>query len=131
MSASATLVPIGPQPVDTTQNQIIAKFKITFSGAYSPGSVNGDVLSLTDGRLPTAQSPTLVLIEEAPPAGTAPTGYLFTYAPGSNAANGKIVVQQGGASASNPLAQITQNSAYPGALTGTTYVYALCFFPSF
>lgn len=129
MAATSKLVPIGPQPVDVTQNQIVAKFQITLSGSYSVGSVNGDTLSLTDGRLPSTRVPSRVIIQEEPPAGTAPTGYHFLYAPGTDPTNGKLVVLQGANAA--PDAQITQNSAYPGALTGTTYIYAYCFFPSF
>lgn len=128
MSAAATLVQIGPQPVDTTQNEIVAKFKIALSGNYSPASVNGDVLNLINALIPSGRTPTKVIISEEPPAGTAPTGYHFLYAPGGDLSSGKLVVLVGTAGAD---AQITQNAAYPGALTGTTYIYALAFIPSY
>ena len=129
MPATATLVPVGPQPVDSMQNEFIAKFQIKFSGVYSAASLHGDLLSLVNSLLPTSQVPTQVDFYEAPPAGTAPTGYDFTYCPGANLSNGRICVLQGASSA--PNTEISQNSNYPAALTGTTYIYALVTIPSY
>lgn len=133
MSATATLSPIGPQPVDTTQNQIIADYTITFAGTYSAGSVNGDTLNLADGRVPTGQAPSRVEIYDEPAAGTAPTGYHFVYAKGSNATNGKIVVMVG---ATGVDTQLTQNATYAtnaAALVATPapVIKARAFFPSY
>jgi hypothetical protein len=130
MACTATLVPIGPQPVDTTQNSIIAKFQFKFSGTYSSTSNHGDLVSLVSAYLPVGQLPEQVDFFEAPPAGTAPTGYSFYYCPGTTLANGRICVFQNGAG-SAPNTEISQNSGYPSALTGTTYIYAYVTFPAY
>jgi hypothetical protein len=129
MSAKATLISIGPQPVDTTQNEIIALFQITFTGTYSSASNNGDVLSLVSGLLPSTRTPTQVDFFESPPTGTAPTGYTFYYQKGSNLSNGGVCIMQGASGA--PNSQISQNASYPAALTGTTYIYGLATIPSY
>lgn len=129
MSATAKLIQIGPQPVDTTQNEIIALFQITLSGTYSPNNLHGDALSLVSSLLPSARVPSQVDFFESPPTGTAPTGYTFYYQKGANLSNGGICVMQG--QNAGPNTEITQNSAYPGALTGTTFIYALATIPSY
>lgn len=129
MSATAKLIQIGPQPVDTTQNEIIALFQITLAGTYSPNSLHGDVLSLANALVPSTRVPTQVDIFEAPPTGTAPTGYTFYYQKGSDLSKGGICVMQG--QNAGPNQEISQNSGYPGALTGTTYIYALATIPSY
>jgi hypothetical protein len=130
MACTATLIGIGPQPVDATQNCLVAKIQFKFSGTYSFDSKHGDVVSLVNAYLPSGQVPVQADFFEAPPAGTAPTGYGFYYCPGTTVANGRICVFQGAGSAA-PSSEISQNSGYPSALTGTTYIYAYITFPGY
>lgn len=128
MSVAGTLVPIGPQPVDTTQNEIVAIFKLAFTGSYV---ANGDALTLSESQVPSTRVPSRVEIYEQPPIGTAPTGYSFLWAQGTPALpGGGVQVLVGGAAVSTPAAQLAVG-AYPGALTGTNYIYARAFFPSY
>jgi hypothetical protein len=129
MAATATLVYIGPQPVDTTQNEFFAKFQIKFSGVYSAANNHGDILNLISALIPSGRVPTQVDFYEQPPAGTAPTGYDFYYCAGKDLSSGQICVMQGSSAA--PNSEISQNANYPAALTGTTYIYGIAMIPSY
>jgi len=100
---------------DTTQSTQIVRGSITLSGNYGGGATNGDTLNLAVYPTQSPKTPLRVLVYEQPAAGTAPTGYYFGYAAGTNASNGLLVVSQNGA-INSPATQITQGSAYPTAL---------------
>jgi hypothetical protein len=80
--------------VDFTGNHFIARGTIALAGSY-PGSGNGDVLSfvnVTGPVLPSSNVPDDVQIYEAPAAGTAASGLVYVFAPGTTQANGKVQV---------------------------------------
>jgi len=119
-----------PDPIDKTLQQCEVYLNLTLSGNYGVAAAHGDVLDLSQLGIPSNQVPTSVFIFEQPTAGNAPTGYSFLYAPGTTQANGKMIVLQGGAANSNPMAEISQGGAYPGALTaGTANIKAIATFP--
>jgi hypothetical protein len=66
----------------------------------------------------SSQLPTWVQLAEFPPAGTAPTGYQFGYAPGTTVANGKFTIMGAvGAPAGTISAPVFTGTAH--TLTGT------------
>ena len=110
---------------DTTQATQIVRGKLTFSGSYTN---NGDTLSFANVYgIQSTSVPLRVFVYEQPAAGTAPGGYEYVFCPGTTIANGKLVVLQGGASASNPMAQIPA-STYPAAISGGTINFEAIFY---
>lgn len=112
---------------DTTQNQVVVYGTLTLSGNYGGASSHGDTLDLSKLGVPSNQLPTLVLIEEASPAGAAPSGNIFRYMPGTTQANGSLSVFAGSGS------EYTQASAYgtpPFAITGFALKF-MAVFPTF
>lgn len=121
MAVAASLnLNVLPDPTDRTQQSIVVYGNLTLSGNYGAGGSHGDTLDLSQLGIPSGQLPSALFVYEEPTAGNAPTGYSFLYARGTTQANGKLIVMQGGAAASNPMAEITQGGAYPGALTAAT-----------
>lgn len=110
-----------PNHLDATQQFFKAYGTITLSGNYGGASTNGDTLDLSPLNIP-GTAVVSVFVWEAPPAGTAPTGYFFTFCPGTTINNGVLYISQCAGSAA-PASQITEGNAYPAALTGTTYIY--------
>ena len=71
----------------------------TLSGNYGTSSSNGDTLNLSNLfyqglQGPSNQVPIEVRISEAPAAGTAASGYLPGFAPGTTQANGVLTLIQ-------------------------------------
>ena len=79
-----------PNPVDVTQQEQIVDGYLTLTGNYP---LNGDTVAF--GTLDAIKSgvvPTRVEVFEEPPAGTAPTGYQYTYCPGTTINNGVVAI---------------------------------------
>lgn len=96
--------------VDFTQNRTIIEGIIALSGNYGGAASHGDTLSFAGFDQIKANSvPVFVEIEEAPPAGTAPTGYNFVFCPGTSQANGVLAIM-------NALVEYTEGSAYSAGL---------------
>jgi hypothetical protein len=111
MSAVASLrTDVIPDPVDATQQFFQIYFTITLTGTYGGAASHGDTLDLSP-ILQAAPSGKVafVVIDEAPAAGNAPTGYLFTYCPGTTVNNGVLSIF-------NNLTEYTQASAYSAGL---------------
>jgi len=108
MAAVITLSTV--TPVDATQQKFIVEGTIALTGNYGGASTHGDTLSFAGfDAIKSNSIPLWVDIHEAPPAGTAPTGYLFGFAPGTTQANGVLTVF-------NNLTEYTQASAYSAGL---------------
>lgn len=96
--------------VDVTLNKIIVQGSIALTGNYGGSATHGDTLSFAGTDLIKSNSvPTVVDIYEAPPAGTAPNGYIFSFCPGTTMANGVMTIL-------NNLTEYTQGSAYSTGL---------------
>lgn len=105
--------PTVTQSFDSTLNQSKIIGTIALTGNYGGGATNGDTFDITalnyGGQgLDFKTIPHINLYEE-PAAGTAPSGYVFTYCPGTTQANGVIAIMSN-------LTQYTQGSAYNAAL---------------
>lgn len=110
---SATITPItAPYNPDTTGRELIAQGNIVLTGNYGGAATHGDTLNLQQlgDLLKSSQLPQQVEIWEAPPAGTAPTGYIWTYCPGTTQLNGVLNIM------SSPATEYPQGSAYNAAL---------------
>jgi len=81
-----------PNPIDRTQNQVVAYGTLTLSGSYP---ANGDTLSFAGLGIPSNQLPTYVAIYETTPAPGPQSGYAFRYVPGTTQANGLMEVFNG------------------------------------
>jgi hypothetical protein len=113
---SATITPItAPQNPDNTAREIIVDGTIALTANYGGASTHGDTANLQQLQdlAKSSQLPTQVQIWEDPPAGTAPTGYLFTFCPGTTQLNGVVYI-------SNNLSEYTQGSAYSAGLLAAT-----------
>ena len=119
MSAKATISGVLSTP-DTTQKQLFIDFTVTLTGNYGGGATNGDTLDLTalGDALKSTQLPNWVEFGEYPPAGTAPTGYQFGYAPGTTQANGVLTIM---GAAGTPSGTIGAQTLTIGAGTPATY----------
>ena len=110
---AATITPTtAPNNPDTTGREIIVDGTIALTGNYGGAATHGDTLNLTQLQdlAKSSQFPTQVEIWEAPPAGTAPTGYIWTFCPGTTQLNGTLNIMSGVAT------EYTQASAYSAAL---------------
>jgi hypothetical protein len=92
-------------------------FTLTFTGSYpgTPGeTANFSTFTQTVGydNPVSSQLPKIVVI-------TGIAGYSYSYIAGTTNQNGTVAVFQGGASASNPQAQIG-TTTYPSGVTGDT-----------
>jgi hypothetical protein len=103
---------------DTTQKQLFIDFTVTLSGNYGTNSSNGDTLNLQSlgDALKSTQLPNWVEFGEYPPAGTAPTGYEFGYAPGTTQANGVLTIMGG---AGTPVGTVSSTSTAPTITTSS------------
>jgi hypothetical protein len=125
MSATAKLL-TGLPVNDSTDATQIVRGTIALTGNYGGGATHGDVLNLALYGVQSNYPPVRVFIYEQPAAGSAPTGYQYEYAVGTNPSNGQLVVLGSGASAGAPLQEYTQGSAYSaGLLAATLYFEAL------
>lgn len=129
MAIAVALLNIISNP-DTTERELIVDGTLTFSGNY-PNF--GDMMNLGQFDAIKSQSlPTKVEIYEMPAAGTAPSGFTYTYALGTTLANGQVVVTASASQASPgilPLVQIAV-AAYPAGITGASVRFR-AWFPSF
>lgn len=109
--------------VDNTQNAFIVTGTLVLTGNYGGASTHGDTVSFVANGIdiPSSGIPT-VTIFEAPPAGTAPSGYLFTFCPGTLQSNGVVNI-------SNNLTEYTEASAYSAGLLAAVLQYR-AYFPS-
>jgi hypothetical protein len=123
MSATAAISGVLSTP-DTTQKQLFIDFTVTLTGNYGGGATHGDTLNLQSlgDALKSTQLPNWVEFGEYPPSGTAPTGYLFGYAPGTTQANGVFTIF-------NNLTEYTQGSAYSAGLLAAV-IRGRAWFPS-
>lgn len=110
---------------DTTQATQRVRGTIDLSADYV---THGDTLPLNLYGVQSREAPLSVRIYEYPPAGSSPSGYILSYAPGTDASDGRIIVQETGAALSGPLAELAQG-AYPAALTGATIKFEAEFEP--
>lgn len=117
MAATAAISGVLSTP-DTTQKQIFIDFTVTLSGNYGGASTNGDTLDLTalGDALKSTALPNWVEFGEYPPAGTAPTGYQFGYAPGTTQKNGVLTIMGG---AGTPAGTIVSTSTAPTITTSS------------
>ncbi len=99
--------------LDSTQNTLEVEGSLTLSGTYGGASTHGDTMSLV-GFAASDYAPKDVEIWQEPTSGTGPTHYAFLYGRGTTQANGVLIVQD-----MTTGLEITENSAYPAALTNT------------
>jgi hypothetical protein len=112
-------------PTDTTQSTQIVRGSITLTGNYGISGGHGDILSFANiYGIQSRSLPVDIIISETPAAGTAPTGYIFGFAPGTTNANGKLTIMSGVAT------EYTQGSAYSAALLAAK-LYFVAAFPTF
>ncbi len=117
MAAKATISGVISTP-DTTQKELFIDFTVVLTGSYGTSSSNGDTLDLTalGDALKSTQLPNWVEFGEYPPAGTAPTGYEFGYAPGTTQANGVLTIMGG---AGTPVGTVSSTSTAPTITTSS------------
>jgi hypothetical protein len=128
MSAALTFVGVtGTGEGDFTNGQIICDFTIALTANYGGAATHGDTLNFANQAVFSNQVPTQVLVFEAPAAGTAPTGYFYTFCPGTTIANGVLSIFQCAGSAA-PAVELTQGAAYPAALTAMTWLKCRAYF---
>src|ERR1035438_3836366 len=109
---AATITPItAPQNPDVTAREVITDGTIVLTANYGGAAAHGDTLNLQQLQdlAKSSQLPTQVEIWEDPPAGTAPTGYVFTFCPGTTQINGVLNI-------TNNLTEYTQASGYSTVL---------------
>ena len=110
----ALLQSIVPNSIDVTQQEFIADGSLTLSGNYGTGSSHGDTVNLSQLGIASDQVPNRVEVFEQPAAGTAATGYVFVFCPGTTQANGVLCILGTGAAAGGGGQEITEGSAYSG-----------------
>ena len=117
MAATITQI-TAPQNPDVTERESIVDGTIALTGNYGGANTHGDTLNLQQlqALAQSSQLPTKVEIWEAPPAGTAPTGFEFVFCPGTTQLNGILCVLGTGAAAGGPAQEYTEASAYSAAL---------------
>ena len=110
---------------DTTQKQLFIDFTVVLTGNYGGEATHGDTLNLQSlgDALKSTALPNWVEFEETPPSGTAPTGYLFGYAPGTTQANGVLTIMSAVAT------EYTEGTSYSAALLGAV-IRGRAWFPS-
>lgn len=112
-----------PNPLDVTQNSFLTSVTLTLTANYGGAATHGDTVNLS-GVCPSDQVPQCISLRESPPAGTAPTGYLFNFCPGTNATNGVLSVLTSEGS------EYSEGSAYSAALLAAALT-AVFQFPKF
>lgn len=122
MAATITAT-IAPQNPDTTGREAIFDGTIALTGNYGGASTHGDTLDLTPLYPLSSQLPTKVEVWEDPAAGTAPTGYMFIFCPGTTQKNGVLNI-------GNNLTEYTQASAYSAGLLAAA-LRVRAWFPSY
>ncbi len=100
---------------DNTNNHFVVNFTVALTGNYGGGATHGDTLDLSKMPVSSRGVPFWVELHERPPAGTAPTGYTYTYCPGTTQANGVLAITNG-------TAEYTQGSAYSSGLLAAVIV---------
>jgi hypothetical protein len=117
MAATAAISGVISTP-DTTLKQLFIDFAVTLTGDYGGSATNGDTLDLTalGDALKSTQLPNWVEFDEHPPAGTAPTGYRFGYAPGTTQKNGLLTIMGG---AGTPAGTVASTSTAPTITTSS------------
>lgn len=119
--ATAVTPNSGLSQSDSTQATQVVRGSIALTANYGGGATHGDTLNLAFFGVQSNNPPLEVEIFEIPPAGTAPSGYIFGYAPGTNASNGVLTVLQSPAIAAapataGPLSEYPEGTAYSAAL---------------
>ena len=89
MAATATNNSTVQPILDTTQASQLVRGSVVLTDTYTSG---GDTLDLSGYPTQSAQPPEIVLFTEQPSATVTPSGYIFTYQPGTTPANGKLRV---------------------------------------
>ena len=105
---------IAPQNPDTTGREIIVDGTVALTANYGTSTSHGDPLDLTQlgDLLKSSQLPTKVEVWEDPAAGTAPTGYMFIFCPGTTQSNGLLAIAIDG----TELTHETYATAFPSGL---------------
>jgi hypothetical protein len=97
----------------------------TLSGNYGGSSTHGDTVNFSSVYgIQSRSKPLKVEVYEAPNKGTLPTGYIFTYCPGTSAADGVLNI------CTAIGTELTQASAYAAGLTGAAIKFE-ALFPAF
>ena len=91
------------------QNKFIVEGTLTLTANYGGAATHGDTINMSALGVPSNAVPDWVQIQEATPAGTAPTGYLFIFCPGTTQANGVLSIW-------NNVTEYTEGSAYSAGL---------------
>jgi hypothetical protein len=123
---AATITPItAPQNPDVTAREVITDGTIVLTANYGGAATHGDTLNLQQLQdlAKSSQLPTQVEIWEAPPAGTTPTGYVFTFCPGTTQINGVLNI-------TNNLTEYTQASGYSTVLLAAI-IRIRAYFPAY
>jgi hypothetical protein len=112
---------IAPNNPDLTGRQVIAYGTIVLTGNYGGAATHGDTLNLQQlgDLLKSSQLPIQVEIWENPPAGTLPTGYIWTYCQGTTQLNGVLNIMSG------VNTEYTQGSAYSAALLAAVLKFSV------
>lgn len=89
---------------------------VTITASPDTYATGGLTLSLAIADVFHASPPTRVEVYSE-----TPSGYVFTFVPGTTMANGKLVIQQS-AGAAAPLAELTNGAAIPAAISSDTKI---------
>lgn len=107
-----------PPTDDTTQATQIIRGTIALSGTYGP-----DTLNLTGklSNLRSSKPPIRVFFSEQPSATVTPSGYIFTYQPGTTPANGILRITSAAGT------ELTPAGAYSAALLQAVITFEAVF----
>lgn len=109
---------------DTTEREIIVDYALVLTANYGGANTHGDTVDLSADVVKSSAVPNRVEVIEAPPAGTAPTGYQLGYAPGTTQKNGVLTIMNGAAT------EYTEGSAYSAPLLAAV-ITLRAWFPAF
>lgn len=99
---------------------------VALTGNYGTSTSHGDVLDFSKFSyqgigVQSDQLPISVDFQENPPAGTAPSGYSFGYAPGTTLPLGQLTIMNGAAT------EYSQGSAYSAPLLAAVITFQAVF----
>lgn len=100
---------------------------ITTAGSYPAAGSGGDTLSFGGlDQIKSGVAPLRVYVLEQPAAGSTPSGYNYTFCPGTTLANGKLVLLANSGSSNHPQAELSGNPTY-ASLSLSPLVYEAVF----
>ena len=122
MAVAVSVDKTNPAEGETNSQVQAVRGSFVLSGNYGGASTHGDTVNFsTVYGIQSRSRPIKVEVFEAPNAGTLPTGYIFTYCPGSNATNGVLNIMTAIGT------ELTQASAYAAGLTGAAIRFEALF----